>query len=65
MCPNLVTKQEITKNKLMTKLLVGLCPGQLTITNKCLAAKSKRSVKKQTNPARNVQGDLKYGKNDH
>jgi hypothetical protein len=64
-CPNPVTKQEIIKNELKTKLLAGLCPGQLITTNKCLAAKSKRSVKKQTNPARNVQGDLKYGKNDH
>ena len=64
-CPNLATKQETTMNKLNPKPLVGLCPGQLTTTNKRLVIEPERSVKKQTNPVKNVLEDLKYERSDH
>jgi hypothetical protein len=64
-CPNLATKQETTMNKLITTLLAGLCPGQLTTTNKRLVIEPERSVKKQTNPVKNVLEDLKYERSDH
>ena len=60
-----VTKQVTTMNKLITKLLVGLCPGQLTTTNKRLATEPKRSVKTETNQVKNVQVNLKHENNDH